>query len=66
MKLRVIRLIEMCFNETYNEVLIDKHLSVAFPIQIGRKQGDALSLFLFNFALEYAISNVKENHRSYN
>jgi hypothetical protein len=58
----LIRLIEMCFNGTYNEVLIDKHLSLAFPIQIGRKKGDALSLFLLSFALEYAIRNVQESH----
>jgi hypothetical protein len=30
-------------------------LSHNFPIQNGLKKGDALSLLLFNFALEYAI-----------
>jgi hypothetical protein len=32
-----------------------------FPIKNGPKQGDALSLTLFNFALEYAIRRVQLN-----
>jgi len=32
-----------------------------FPIRNGLKQGDALSLLLFNFALEYAIRRVQIN-----
>jgi hypothetical protein len=33
-----------------------------FPFQNGLKQGDALSLLLYNFPLVYAIRNVRENH----
>jgi hypothetical protein len=36
-------------------------LSAKFNIQIGLKQGDDLSLFLFNFALVHAIRKVQEN-----
>jgi hypothetical protein len=36
-------------------------LSDVFPIQNGLKQGDTLSLLLFNFALGYTIRKVQDN-----
>jgi hypothetical protein len=36
-------------------------MSDKFSIQNGLKQGDALSPFLFNSALEYTIRRVQEN-----
>jgi hypothetical protein len=60
--MKQVRLIKMCLNETYSKVRIGKHLSDSFLIQTDLKQGDALSPLLFNFALEYAISKVEENH----
>jgi hypothetical protein len=42
-------------------VRITKYLSDSFHIQNGLKQGDALSPFLFNFALDYVIRKVQRN-----
>jgi hypothetical protein len=46
-------------NETYKEVRIGKS-----PIQNGLKQGDYLSPFHFNFALECAIRNAQISGRN--
>jgi hypothetical protein len=54
-------LIKMFLNETYSTVHIDKYQPDKFLIQNGLKQGDALSLLLFNFALEHAIRRVQKN-----
>jgi hypothetical protein len=54
-------IIEMCLNETYSKVHIGKNLFDDFPIQNGLRLGDALSPFLSNFTLEYAIKKVLEN-----
>jgi hypothetical protein len=59
--MKVVRLIEMCLNESYSKIPIGKHLSGTFPIQNSIKQEDALLQLLFNFALESAIRKVQEN-----
>jgi hypothetical protein len=53
--------IKMCLSETYSRVGIGKNLFDKFSIEIGLKQGDALSPLFFNFALEYTIRRVQEN-----
>jgi hypothetical protein len=45
----------VCLNETYSKIRVPKHLSHAFPIQNGLRQGDALLPLLFKFALEHAV-----------
>jgi hypothetical protein len=60
--MELITLIKMSLNETCSKVRMCKYFSHAFPIQNGLKQGDSLSPSLCNFALEYAIRNVQENH----
>jgi len=59
--MKLVTLIEMCLNETYSRVRIAKHLCDMFPVRNGLIQRDALSLLLFNFALEYAIMRVQVN-----
>ena len=58
---KLVRLIKMSLTETYSRVRVGKNVSDRFPIRNGLKQGDDLSLLLFNFALEYAIMRVQVN-----
>jgi hypothetical protein len=58
--MKLVRLIKMCLNESYNEVRIGKHIIRMFPTQNSLKQGDAFSPLLLNFDLEYTIRMVKE------
>jgi hypothetical protein len=51
----------MCLNETYSKVCIGELLSNEFPIQNGLKQGDALSPFLFNFALNMSSEKSRKS-----
>jgi len=57
----LVRLVKICSTETYSRVQVGKNLSDMFPIRNGLKQGDALSPFLFNFSLEYAIRRFQVN-----
>jgi hypothetical protein len=43
----------------YSSVWVGKNLSDTFPIRNGLNQGDALSPFLFTFALEYTFRRVQ-------
>jgi hypothetical protein len=56
----------MCLNEANSKVRVGKLLSDKFPIQNGLKQGNALSTFLFNFALKYAVRKVQEMQSVWN
>jgi hypothetical protein len=61
--MKLVRVIEVFFNESHIKVRTDKILSHKFPIQNGLKQGDALSSLLFNFVSEYAIMMFQENEK---
>jgi hypothetical protein len=58
---KLVGLFKMCLNETYSKVCTDEHLSGAFSLQSGLKQGDALLPMLLNFALEFVIRKIEEN-----
>jgi hypothetical protein len=45
----------MCLNGNYSDVHINKYLPDAFSIHDGLKQGDALPILLFRFALVIRI-----------
>jgi len=53
--LTLIKLIKMCFKETYSKLCIDEDLSDAFTVQNVLKQGDGLLPLLFTFISEYAV-----------
>jgi len=59
--MKLVRLITLCLIEMYSRVLVGKNMSDMFPIRNGLKQGDGLSPFLSNFALECAIRRVQVN-----
>jgi hypothetical protein len=50
----------MCLNENNSKVCVAENVSVTFLIQNGLKEGDVLSPFLFNFALDYAIRMIQK------
>jgi len=57
--MKVVRLIKMCLNETYNRVQVGKKLSDMFPIRNGLKPGVALSQLIFNFALDMPLEGFR-------
>ena len=57
--MKMVRLINMCLNETCSRVRIGKNLPDVFPIRNDLKQGEVLLPLLFNFALKYAIRRVQ-------
>ena len=59
--MKLVRLIKMCLSETYSRVQVRQNLSDTFLIGNGLIKGDALSLLLFNFALDYAFRRVQVN-----
>jgi hypothetical protein len=52
-------MIKMCLNETYKKVRLGKHLFDSCPLLNGLKQGDALSLLLCSFTLQFLIGKIQ-------
>jgi hypothetical protein len=59
--MKLVRLIKMCLNEISFKVHVVNIRLITFPIQKSLKEGDALLLSLFDFALEYAIRKAQED-----
>jgi hypothetical protein len=59
--MKLVRLIKMCLTETYRRGRAAKNLPDMFPIRNISKQGDSLSPWLCNLALEYAFKTVRLN-----
>ena len=57
--MKLVRLTNMCLNETPSRVRVRKNLSDMFPIRNVLKQGEVLSSLLFNFALKCALRGVQ-------
>jgi hypothetical protein len=63
--MKPVRLNKMYLNKNYCESNRCKHMSDAFPAHNELKQGDELPPLILNFALQYAISKVQENHMEF-
>jgi hypothetical protein len=63
--MKLVSLKILCPTETYSRVRVGKNLSDIFTSRNDLKQGDALSLLLFNFLLEYAIWRVQVNQNGF-
>jgi hypothetical protein len=57
------KIIQMCLNETYSRVWINRHLSDVSN-QDGMKQEAALLSMPLNFALKYAFQSVQVNQEA--
>ncbi len=49
------------YANTHSKILIDENIGPSFPINIGVKQGDPLSSFLFNVDMIPLCSNLNDN-----
>jgi hypothetical protein len=58
---KLINLVKMTLQRTMNKVKISGKLSDSFETTCGLRQGDALSILLFNIMLEKVICNIELN-----
>ena len=62
----IISLISMCWNGTYNKILIGNHSCHTLPIKNDPKQGDTLLSRLLSFSLDFAIWRFSHTKRGWN
>jgi len=60
---KLISLTKMCMNGTRYQIRLDFTVLEEFEVITGLKQGDALSLILFNIALEKVIGSVQISNK---
>ena len=58
--MKLVRLVKMTLANTNSKVKIQRELSLGFET-IGLRQGDSLSILLFNLCMEKIIRNVRIN-----
>jgi hypothetical protein len=59
--MKLVRLVKMTLANTNSKVKIQGELSLGFETTIGLRQGDSLSILLFNLCMEKIIRNVRIN-----
>jgi len=57
---KLVRLIQICNEQTYCKVRFLEELSTIFECKIGLRQGDALFPVLFNLALEKVMRDISD------
>ena len=57
--MKMVRLINMCLNESYNRVWVGKNLCEVFHIRDGLKQGDDQSPLVLNFGLDMPLGGFR-------
>jgi len=63
MRSEVVRLIRMTLEESQAKLVTENNMPESFNVDVGVRQGDALSVIVFNLVLDYIIKkfDIREN-----